>query len=144
MQFFLTNVDSKEHTFAGKLNICQESCTTRRAFCGKFWTLWTNTKKTKKSKQTNRQIYSGWDPPSTESGNIVYFFVLVPCFFCFLKVFGLPRFKSLQILPCLLPGSGDPNDHAYGSAVYVVKSRPIANEKNLKNCTPRSCRSGSV
>ena len=58
-----------------------------------------------------------------------------------MKVFGLPRSQSLQILPCLLPGSGDPNDHAYGSAVFVVKSRPIAHEKNLKSCTPRSCRS---
>ena len=136
----MTNVASKEHTFARKLNICQESCTTSRALCGKFWTLWTNTKKPKKQKTTIfRESWLG--PPLPESLGILFFFCCFFCFFGFLKVFGLPRSKSLQILPCLLPGSGDPNDHAYGSAVYVVKSRPIANAKNLKNCTPRSCRS---
>ena len=78
----------------------------------------------------------GRDPPPPESLGILV------CLFClcfFFDVFGLPRSKSLQILPCLLPGSGDPNDHAYGSAAYVVKSRPIA--KNVKNCSPSNCRS---
>ena len=89
-------------------------------------------------KRKNIQRVLAGTPASRESGNIVVFCFLGFFVFCFLKVFGLPRSKSLQILPCLLPGSGDPNDHAYGSAVYVVKPRPIASEKNMKSCTPRS------
>ena len=91
-----------------------------------------------KPKKICRESWPG-PPPSRESGNIGVFVFWVSLFFCLFDVFGLPRSKSLQILPCLLPGSGDPNDHAYGSAAYVVKSRPIA--KNVKNCSPSNCRS---
>ena len=83
-------------------------------------------KKPKNQKTKNKipKVLAG-TPPLPESLGILLLFVFwVSLFFCLFDVFGLPRSKSLQILPCLLPGSGDPNDHAYGSAVYVVKSRP--------------------
>ena len=119
-------------TFVKKAALPAEHSVENVGPCGQ-----TQKNKTLKTKINIQRVLAG-TPPFREAGNVYFFWYL--CFLVFLKVFGLPRSKSLQLLPCLLPGSGDPNDHAYGSAVYVVKSRPIiANEKNLKNCSPRSC-----
>ena len=88
----LTKLDSKEHKFARKLNICQESCTTRRALCGKFWTMWTNTKNTHNKSNTKQKIHmcSKVCPLKTVQSRLteicVFQFVLFLTYFVFFDI----------------------------------------------------------
>ena len=106
-----------------------------------MWTILDPVDKHQKNKKyTKNKKYSeslGWDPPLPESLGICSFLDFL-FYIIFFESFWPPSFQESANITL---SATSPNDHAYGSAVYVVKSRPIANDNLLKNCTPRGCRS---